>query len=83
MGERARRAAGHVSRTLGREHSGDPSHAAEGAHAVSGRARPEAREDDWREATSGQDWERGDDARAPRVPGPSARACVIGGPPKW
>ena len=34
-----------TSRTLGREHGDDPSHAAEGAHAVSGRARPEARED--------------------------------------
>jgi hypothetical protein len=45
MAERARRAAGHVSRTLGREHGGDPSYAAEGAHAVSGPARPEARED--------------------------------------
>jgi hypothetical protein len=45
MGERARRAAGHVSRTLGREHGGDLSPAAEGAHAVSGRARPGARDD--------------------------------------
>jgi hypothetical protein len=45
MGERARRAAGHVSQTLGREHGGDRSHAAEGAHAVSGCARPEVRED--------------------------------------
>ena len=45
MGERARRVAGHVSRTLGREPGGDPGHAAEGAHAVSGRARLEARDD--------------------------------------
>jgi hypothetical protein len=46
MGERARRAAGHVSRTLGREHGHDPSHGAKGAHAVSGRpARPVVRED--------------------------------------
>jgi hypothetical protein len=45
MEERARRVAGHVSRTLGREPGGDPSHPAEGAHAVSGPARPEARED--------------------------------------
>jgi hypothetical protein len=45
MGERARRAAGHESRTLCREHGGDPSHGAEGAHAVSGPTRPEARED--------------------------------------
>jgi hypothetical protein len=33
-----------TSRTLGREHGDDPRHAAEGAHAVSGPARPEARE---------------------------------------
>jgi hypothetical protein len=45
MGERARRAAGHVSWTLGREHGGDPSHGAEEAHALSGPARPEARQD--------------------------------------
>jgi hypothetical protein len=45
MGERARRAAGHESRTLGREHGGDPGHGAEGFHAVSGPTRPEARED--------------------------------------
>ena len=36
--------AAHVSRTLGREH-GDFSHAAEGAHAVIGRARPGAPDD--------------------------------------
>jgi hypothetical protein len=34
-----------TSRTLGREHGGDPNRGAEGAHAVSGRARPGARED--------------------------------------
>jgi hypothetical protein len=34
-----------TSRMPGREHGADPSHAAEGAHAVSGRARPGARED--------------------------------------
>jgi hypothetical protein len=45
MEERARRAAGHVSRTLCREHGGDPSHGPEGVHVVSGPARPEARED--------------------------------------
>jgi hypothetical protein len=45
MGERARHAAGHVSRTLGRERGGDPSHGAEGAHPVSGPTRTEARED--------------------------------------
>jgi hypothetical protein len=45
MGERARWAAGHVSRTLGREHGGDPRHGAEGAHVVSGPTRLEARED--------------------------------------
>jgi hypothetical protein len=45
MGGRARRAGGHVSRTMGREHGGDPSHGAEEAHALTGPARPEARED--------------------------------------
>ena len=35
MGERARDAAGHVSRTRCREHGGDPSHGAEGVHAAS------------------------------------------------
>ena len=45
MGERARRAAGHVFGTPGRAQGGDPSHGAEGAHAVSGPPRPEARED--------------------------------------
>ena len=45
MEERARRAAGHESRTLCREHGGEPSHGAEGAHAVSGPTRPEARAD--------------------------------------
>ena len=34
-----------TSRTLSREHGDNPSHAAEGAHAVSRRARPEACED--------------------------------------
>jgi hypothetical protein len=34
-----------TSRTLGREHGDDPSRAAEGAHAVSGPARPAACED--------------------------------------
>ena len=34
-----------TSRMLGREHGDDPSHAAEGARAVSGPARPEARDD--------------------------------------
>ena len=46
MGERARDAAGHVSRTRCREHGGDPSHGVEGARAVSGPTRSEAREDD-------------------------------------
>jgi hypothetical protein len=32
-------------RMLDREHGDDPSHAAEGAHVVSGPARPEARDD--------------------------------------
>jgi hypothetical protein len=45
MGERARDAAGHVSRTR-RENDGDPSHGAEGARAVSGPPRSEAREDE-------------------------------------
>jgi hypothetical protein len=45
MGERARRAAGHVYRTSGREHGGDPSHAAEGGSRREWCARPEARED--------------------------------------
>jgi hypothetical protein len=45
MGERAKRAADHVSRTPGCEHGGDPSHGAEGLHAASGPSRPEARED--------------------------------------
>jgi hypothetical protein len=42
MGERARDAAGHVHR----EHGGDPSHGVEGARAMSGPTRSEAREDD-------------------------------------
>jgi hypothetical protein len=46
MGERARDAAGHGSRTRCREDSGDPSHGVDGARAVSGPTRPEAREDD-------------------------------------
>ena len=46
MGERARDAAGHGSRIPRREHGGDPSHGAEGARAVSGPTRSEAREDD-------------------------------------
>jgi hypothetical protein len=45
MGERARRAAGHGSRTPDREHGGDSSHGAGGAHAVRGPVRPEAHED--------------------------------------
>jgi hypothetical protein len=45
MGERARDAAGHVSRTRCREDDGDPSHGAEGARAVSGPTRSEARVD--------------------------------------
>jgi hypothetical protein len=45
MGERARDAAGHVSRTRCREDGGDPSHGVEAARAVSGPTRSEARED--------------------------------------
>jgi hypothetical protein len=45
MGERARRAAGHLSRTRGCDPSDDPSLGAEGTYTVSGPARPEARED--------------------------------------
>jgi hypothetical protein len=45
MGERVRRAAGHVSMTPGCEPSDGPSYGAEGANAVCGPARPEARED--------------------------------------
>jgi hypothetical protein len=45
MGERARDAAGHVSRTLCHEDGGDPRRGTEGVHAVSGPTRPEARED--------------------------------------
>jgi hypothetical protein len=45
MGERARDAAGHVSRTRCREDGGD-SRAVEGARAVSGPTRSEAREND-------------------------------------
>ena len=44
MGERARRAAGHVPDARP-EHGGDPSHGAEGGHAVSGPTRPESREE--------------------------------------
>lgn len=46
MEERARDAAGHVSRTRCREDGGDPSDGVEGARAVSGPTRSEAREDD-------------------------------------
>jgi hypothetical protein len=45
MGERARDGAGHVSRMPHREHGGDPSQGVEGARAVSGPTRSEARED--------------------------------------
>ena len=48
MGERARRAAGHGSRTPDREHGDDSSHGAEGAHAVRGPVRPETHEEDGR-----------------------------------
>jgi len=34
-----------TSRTLGREHGGDPSHGAEGVHAVSGPTRRQSREE--------------------------------------
>jgi hypothetical protein len=44
MGERARDAAGHVSRTRCRDDGADPRHGAEGPHG-SGPTRPEARED--------------------------------------
>jgi hypothetical protein len=46
MGERARDGAGHGSRMLHREHSGDRSERVEGARAASGPTRSEAREDD-------------------------------------
>lgn len=45
MGERARRAPGHESRTPCREHGGDPGHGAEGLRAASGPTGLEARED--------------------------------------
>lgn len=45
MGERARHAAGDVSRTPDCEPGGGPRHGAEGAHAASGPGRPETRED--------------------------------------
>ena len=46
MGERPRPEAGDVSRMLHHEHDGDPSHGVEGARAVSGSTRSEAREGD-------------------------------------
>ena len=45
MGEQDRRSAGHVPRALSREHGGGARHAAEGAPAVRGGARREARDD--------------------------------------
>jgi hypothetical protein len=46
MEERARDGVGHVSGTRCREDGGDPRHGIEGARAVSGPTRSEAREDD-------------------------------------